>query len=85
MESVFARYELSPIHKETHFLFIGLKEKYFVNTNPFVKQADSIAARDSCIFLGVLLRDYFGSYHAVKIQIQKYVTFCSILLLACYF
>jgi hypothetical protein len=42
-----------------------------------VKQADSIAARGSCIFLGVLLRDYFGSHYAVKIEIKKYVTLCS--------
>jgi len=43
-----------------------LKEKYIANTNLFVKRVDSIAATGSCIFLGVLLRDYFGSCHAVK-------------------
>jgi hypothetical protein len=42
-----------------------------------VKQVDSIAAKGSCIFSGVLLRDYFGSRHAVKREIQKYVTLCS--------
>jgi len=62
-----ARYALSPIHKQTHFNFIMLKQKCTANTNLFVKQVDSIAARGSCIFLGVLLRDYFGSCHAVKI------------------
>jgi len=44
-----------------------LKEKYISNTNLFVKQVDSIAAIGACIFLEVLLRDYFGSCHAVKI------------------
>jgi hypothetical protein len=57
--------------KQTHFFFVGLKEKYISNTNLFVKQADSIAATGSCIFLGVLLRDYFGSCHAVKIEIKN--------------
>jgi hypothetical protein len=52
---------------------MGLKEKSFSNTNLSVKQVDSIATRGSCIFLEVLLRDYFGSCHAVKREIQKYV------------
>jgi hypothetical protein len=55
-----------------------LKEKYIFNTNPFVKQVDSIAATGTCIFSGVLPRDFCGSCHAVKLEIQKYVTLCSI-------
>jgi hypothetical protein len=58
--------------------------QYIANTNLFVKQVDSIAARGSCIFLGVLLRDYFGSCHAVKIEIKKHVTWNSILWLVWY-
>ena len=79
-----ARYVLSLYTKQTHFVFLGCKEKYIANTNLFVKQVDSIAARGSCIFLRVLLRDFFGLLvrHAVKIEIQKYVTLFSILLLA---
>jgi len=80
-----ARYALIHFPKTNTFRFIGLKGKHIAKTNLFVKQADSIAARGSCIFLGVLLRDYFGSCHAVKIEIQKHVAFCSILWLACYF
>ena len=53
--------------KQIYFFFIGLKEKCIANTNLFVKQADSIAAKVPCIFLGVLLRDYFGACHAVMI------------------
>ena len=55
----------------TQFAFIGLKWKCISNTNLFVNQVDSIAARGSCIFLGVLLRGYFGSCHAVKIEIKN--------------
>ena len=80
-----ARHTLILYIKQAHFVFLGLKEKYIANTNLFVKQVDSIAARGFCIFLGVLLRDYFGSGHAVKREIQKYVTLCSILWLAWYF
>jgi hypothetical protein len=51
---------------------VYLKEEYNIaNTNLFVKQADSIAARGSCIFLGILLRDYLGPCHAVKIEIKN--------------
>jgi len=50
-----------------------------------VKQADSIAARGSCTFLGVLLRDDFDLCHAVKMEIQKYVTLRCFLWLALYF
>ena len=77
-----ARHVLSLYTKQTHFVFLGWKEKYIANTNLFVKQVHSIAAKGSCIFLGVLLRDFRGSRHAVKIEIIKYVTPCSILLLA---
>ena len=55
-----------------------MNEKSIANTNPFAKQVDSIAAKGSCIFLGVLLRDYFVSRHAVKIEIKEYVKLCSI-------
>jgi hypothetical protein len=54
------RHALSIYIKQTHFVLLGLKEKYIANTNLFVKQVDSIAARGSCIFLGVLLRDSCG-------------------------
>jgi hypothetical protein len=66
-------------------VFIGLKRKCIANTNLFVKQVDSIAARGSCIFLGVLLRDCSVSSHAVKIWVQKYIMLYSILWLAWYF
>jgi hypothetical protein len=80
-----ARYAFIHFPKTDTVRFKGLEEKIFAKTNLFVKQVDSIAARGSCIFLGILLRDYFGSCHAVKREIKKYVTFCSILWLACYF
>jgi hypothetical protein len=76
---------LGTLYKQAHFVFLGWKGKYIANTNLFVKQADSIAAKGSCIFLGVLLRDYFGSRHAVKIEIRKYVTLCSHLLVGVVF
>jgi len=62
-----ARHALSLYVNQTHFVFLGLKKKYIANTNLFVKQVDSIAARGSCNFVGVLLRDSCGSGHAVKI------------------
>jgi hypothetical protein len=42
--------------KHTQFGFIWFKQKRIANTNLFVTQVDSIAARGSCIFLRVLLR-----------------------------
>ena len=73
-----AWYTLGTLHKQAHFVFLGWNGIYIVNTNLFVKQADSIAARGSCIFSGVLLRDYFGSRHAVKIKIKKYLALFSL-------
>jgi len=70
VENIFCSIRMELLHKQAHFVLLGWKEKYIVNTNLFVKQVDSIAAKGSCIFLGVLLRDYFGSRHAVKIEIQ---------------
>ena len=66
-----ARYALINFPKTVTFRFIGLKEKHIAKTNLFVKQVDSIATRGSCIFLRVLLRDYFVSCHAIKIEIKK--------------
>jgi len=66
-----ARHVLSLYTKQIHFVFLGWKEKSIANTNPFAKQVDSIAAKGSCIFLGVLLRDFCGSCHAVKTEIKK--------------
>ena len=80
MESVYCAVRIGTLHKLAHFAFLGWKEKYIANTNLSVKQADSIAARGSCIFLAVLLRDYFGLRHAVKIELQKYVSVCSFFL-----
>jgi hypothetical protein len=74
-----ARYELCPLHKTDTFRFIWFKEKFIANTNLYVTQVDSIAARGSCIFLRVLLRDSFDLRHAVKKDIKKYVTLNSIL------
>jgi hypothetical protein len=73
VERVSARQALILHMKETYFFFLRFKEKHIATTNLSVKQADSIAARGSCIFLGVLLRDSFGSCHAVKIEIKKYL------------
>jgi len=67
-----ALYALSPLHKGDTFRLNRVERMYTANTNLFVKQVDSIAARESCIFLGVRLRDYFGSCHAVKREIQIY-------------
>jgi hypothetical protein len=71
VESVFCAARIQSLRKTEIFFSLGLKEKYTANTNLYVKQADSIAATGSCISLEVLLRDYFGSRHAVKIEIQN--------------
>jgi hypothetical protein len=50
---------------------ILIKKKYVRNTNLFVKLVDSTATTGSCIFQGVVLRDYFLSCHAENIEIKK--------------
>jgi hypothetical protein len=81
-ESVYCAVGIESLNIQTHFVFIGLKKKCTANTNLFVKQADSNAARGSCIFLGVQLRASCDSRHAVKIWIQIYIMLFSILWLA---